>query len=58
VRIARGTQEEIARELTPEQRAEFEKLDRPIVAKVTEWAQKEITVRSLETASPQAKAGP
>ena len=35
---------------TPQQRAEFDKLDKPILAKLTEWAQKEMTLKSREAA--------
>jgi Spy/CpxP family protein refolding chaperone len=52
--IAKSAQGRISEQLTPEQRKEFEKLDKPILAKVTEWAQKEITMKSREKIVPEA----
>ena len=55
--IAKSAQVRISEELTPEQREQFAKLEKPVLAKVTEWAQKEITVRSHEIVSPDMKSG-
>jgi Spy/CpxP family protein refolding chaperone len=55
--LARATQERISQELTPEQREKFAKLDKPVLAKVTEWAQKEITVKSREVIAPDMGRG-
>ena len=56
--LAKTTQERIAQELTAEQREQFARLEKPVLAKVTEWAQKEITVKSREIIAPEMKREP
>ncbi len=46
VRVAEETRTELAKELTPEQRAEFDRLRPQVIAKLREVAQREITVRA------------
>lgn len=53
VKLSNQARADISKELTPEQRTEFDKLDKPILAKLTEWAQKEITVKSREVVAPE-----
>ena len=45
---ARETHEEVAKELTPEQRTEFDKYRQEVIAKLRELAQKEIVLKDRE----------
>lgn len=56
-RIAGETRDELARELTPEQKAKFEEMRPQVLAKLRELAQREITVRahrSTQSGTPKA----
>jgi hypothetical protein len=50
--VAEETLEEVSRELTPEQRAEFDRLRPHVISKLRDLTQREITVRSHKAGVP------
>lgn len=54
--VANETHEEVARELTPEQREEFNRLRPHVIARLRELAQREIAVRANQLGLPPASA--
>ena len=52
VAVAEETLEEVSRELTPEQRAEFDRLRPHVISRLRDLTQREITVRSHKAGLP------
>jgi Spy/CpxP family protein refolding chaperone len=58
VSVAQETQEEISRELSPEQREEFNRLRPQVISILRDLTQREITVRSHKAGMPPPPTEP